>query len=361
MRAVIVAALLVGLCAGSSLAQERVRGRVRSVQAHYDVNLFGDELIVSRLVLDSGHVVDMEGGTLDGVTLEVSHSPVPRVGADVELLVERGRGRVVGGSDAFVANPHRWRASVAEAGVPYYVNAANQDVSASAALTAVKVGADAWALQSDANFHFAYAGATSGSSLVKNFKNEVFFRNVSKSSVIAETYWWYDGAGYLIDADFVFYDGGWRFYTGTSGCNSGAYIEDIRTHEFGHALGLRHTTVSGSTMVLSYSRCSTSFRSLGPDDIAGVEYQYPPVDAVDPAPLPSGSVTLTAKTPKVTVGINWSGASGTSVQVYVNGVLRFTTANDGAVTVTLTGASPWGLQVCEVGGGCSPVVTVAVQ
>jgi hypothetical protein len=339
-----------------------VSGQVRAAQARYETNAFGDELIVTRLVLDRGQVVDVVGGTLGDDTLVLSHSPVPAVGRDVEVAVdEDGRGRVLGGSDAFTANPHRWRASVAAAGVPYYVNPANADVSQSAALAAVQVGANAWAQQSDASFAFAYAGTTSGSSLVKNLKNEVFFRPISKSSVIAEAYWWYDGAGFLVDADIVFYDGGWRFYTGTSGCSSGVYIEDVATHEFGHALGLRHTTVSGSTMVPSYSRCSTSWRSLGPDDIAGVEYQYPPADAVDPEPPPpSGSIVVAVKKVKVTATLTWTGASGTSVAIYVDGALHATTANDGIQSVSLTGPGPWAVQVCA-GTACSAAVQVVVQ
>ena len=52
----------------------------------------------------------------------------------------------------------------------------------------------------------------------------------------------------IIDADIVFWDEGFKFFAGTSGCSGGFYIEDIAAHEFGHALGLGHSTVSGATM-----------------------------------------------------------------------------------------------------------------
>ena len=53
------------------------------------------------------------------------------------------------------------------------------------------------------------------------------------------------------------------------------YIEDIAAHEFGHALGLGHSTVSGATMAATVSYCSSENRWLAEDDKQGVEYLYP--------------------------------------------------------------------------------------
>ena len=76
--------------------------------------------------------------------------------------------------------------------------------------------------------------------------------------------------GVTIDADIVFWDGAFQFFTGSSGCSGGFYIEDIAAHEFGHALGLDHSTMSTATMYPSTSYCNTANRSLDPDDLSGV-------------------------------------------------------------------------------------------
>ena len=71
-------------------------------------------------------------------------------------------------------------------------------------------------------------GRTNGTAVSNNGKNEVFFRNVAPGSTVAETYWWADASGHLIDADIMFYDGGITFFTGSIGCSGGLYIEDTR-------------------------------------------------------------------------------------------------------------------------------------
>jgi hypothetical protein len=103
----------------------------------------------------------------------------------------------------------------------------------------------------------------------------VFFRNGSSGSAIATTYYWYSGDR-MLDADIVFWDGTYTFFTGSSGCSRGFYIEDVATHEFGHALGLGHSEVTGATMVAGTPWCGTSKRWLALDDLAGVEALYPP-------------------------------------------------------------------------------------
>ena len=114
----------------------------------------------------------------------------------------------------------------------------------------------------------------------------------SSGSAIATTYTWFNGSG-ILDADIVFWDAAFHFYAGTSGCSGGFYIEDVAAHEFGHALGLGHTNVSGATMYPSISTCSSGARSLDADDIAGVVSLYPPAPSSNPPGAPTGFRIIT--------------------------------------------------------------------
>jgi hypothetical protein len=169
--------------------------------------------------------------------------------------------------------------------VGYYLNPTNLDLPDAAVATAVFAGADTWRAQSHASFRFAYAGPSMQTTNTLDHINLVMFRNASSGSAIATTYSWFSG-GRIVDADIVFWDGGFLFFTGSTGCSGGFYVEDIAAHEFGHALGLGHSTVPGATMYPSVSSCNTSPRILDPDDIAGVEALYPP--ALVPPSAPTG-------------------------------------------------------------------------
>jgi Matrixin len=173
---------------------------------------------------------------------------------------------------AYVLSGHYWGTSA----VSYFVNPSNRDMSQQSAIASLQAAAANWSEQSTANVRFVYAGTTSGSSLQNNGKNEVFFRNASKGSTGAETYWWYGSTGRLLDADIVIYDAGFKFFPGSSGCSGGLYLEDLTTHEFGHALGIQHSALTSATMYPSNSTwCSQSWRTLAGDDISAVQKAYP--------------------------------------------------------------------------------------
>src|SRR5690349_20306624 len=135
-------------------------------------------------------------------------------------------------SSAFVTNGVTWP----NIPVPYFVNPVNMDgLAASAVDAAVQAGANTWELQSGANFRFAYSGESSQTATTFDSINLVVFRNASNGSAIATTYTWMSGTA-IVDADVVFWDAGFKFFTGSTGCSNGFYIEDIAAHEFGHAL-----------------------------------------------------------------------------------------------------------------------------
>lgn len=342
--------------------------------------------------------------------------------------------------------------------VPFYVNPENADVTPEAAEAAVIAGATAWAAQSNASFGFYYAGRTTATSLAKNRKNEVFFRNTSAGGTIAETYSWFDSSGKLTDADIIFYDGGFQFFTGDSGCSGGMYIEDIATHEFGHVLGLAHSPVQDATMYYGTAYCSMEHRTLADDDRQGIEALYPPISinspptvtimapasnssfadtaavtfagtandkedgdlstriswrsnisgqlgsgsslsvvllpgthtvtatvtdsvgvsnsssevvtvtqtVVAPPPPSPSALVLSANGYKIKGGqrvdLTWSGAGGSIVDVYRNGVLLMSTPNDGAQTdpINKKGSASYKYRLCEAGTStCSAEVVVS--
>lgn len=184
---------------------------------------------------------------------------------------------------AYVDGGHKWGTNF----VRYYVNPRSIHVSESAAISAIQTAAASWSEQTRANIALGYAGTTNGSSITLNYKNEVFFRDAANGSAIAEAYYWWDGTGQLIDADIVFNEGGFTFFAG-SGCSSGYYIEDAATHEFGHVLGLLHSSESGATMYPSMpGSCDRTMLTLEADDIAGIESMYPPTSASQPPSAPT--------------------------------------------------------------------------
>ena len=187
------------------------------------------------------------------------------------------------GTSGYVLSGPMW----APGPVPYRVNTTNLDLPDAVIPPALAVGAGAWTSQTSASFSFQYAGTSTVTTNTNDGLNVVMFRNASSGSAIATTYWWSSGSR-IIDADIVFWDGGFQFFTGSTGCSNGFYIEDIAAHEFGHALGLGHSTVTSATMYPSVSSCATGNRTLDADDIAGVQALYPPLSA----PLPMAPTGL---------------------------------------------------------------------
>ena len=203
----------------------------------------------------------------------------------------------------FALNGHTWKSHQAY----YYVNAANLDIPEADAEAAIRAGADAWALQTNADISLVYAGRTTGSSVVNNGKNEVFFRSESNGNTIAVAYYWWDGSGNLVDADILFYDGGFQFFGGSSGCASGQYVQDVATHEFGHVVGISHSGDSSATMYPSTGSCSQNWRTLAADDVSAAETAYPPAGST-PAPSAPSNLTssVNAAAPSSAIDVRWS-------------------------------------------------------
>ncbi|MDT8409667.1 MAG: PKD domain-containing protein [Wenzhouxiangellaceae bacterium] len=120
---------------------------------------------------------------------------------------------------------------------------------------------------------------------------------------------------------------------------------------------------SGATANHSYSADGTYVVTLTVTDNAGVSDS-----ATSSVTVSSGAVadiSLSANGTKVrgrwTTDLSWSGATGTSVDIYRDGGLLTTTANNGAYTdaTNLKGGGSLSYQVCEAGSSvCSGSVTV---
>ena len=117
---------------------------------------------------------------------------------------------------AYVVNGYRWP----QTPVPYYLNPTNLDGRPIPIVeAAIKTGADTWQTQSGAAVGFLYAGLSSQNVVSLDSTNLVMFRNESSGSAIATTYTWMSNSD-LVEADIVFWDAGFTFYTGTPGARA---------------------------------------------------------------------------------------------------------------------------------------------
>ena len=234
---------------------------------------------------------------------------------------------------AYVTNGHVWGTTQ----VRYFVNPTNLYVSPADAIADVQNAAGDWNTQAGVNVKLSYAGTTTASVLALDYTNNIFFRNDS-SGAIAETYWWWDGSGNLVDADTVLHEN-YKFYAGNAGCaGDGYYIENTLAHEFGHALGMGHSTVTTATMYPYSGICETIRESLDPDDIAGIQSIYPLSTGQPPAAPTQLNITTSTANPTSGLALAWvdqaTNANGYRVDRSTDGVSFGTVAQLGSSAVS---------------------------
>ncbi|MEZ6197505.1 MAG: matrixin family metalloprotease [Planctomycetota bacterium] len=182
-------------------------------------------------------------------------------------------------------------------------------------LTAMQDSANAWHDQACADFTFNYLGSTSSTSVSPNGNNIVFYSSAAGNGTLAVTTSWGTGGPggvtYFSDFDIRFYgDISWS----TSPNGSQYDIQGVATHEFGHALGMDHsTTVSTATMWASTGAGSNSVsrRSLEMDDINGVLALYGMDPTCGGGVLPSPNPPQWSSTPSaIATGILMTAVPG---------------------------------------------------
>lgn len=280
---------------------ERLPGQVQAATARWATNEFGDQRIVTDLAVEANgrtYDVTVEGGEVDGIGMASSTSEVPAPGAAVDLVWDRGhrRYRIAEGDGDYSFTGRKWFVP----SMTYVVDVLYSELTPEVTIRDLQDAASSWTLQGGIPFTMNYGGRIADGSGVHAWDqtNVMLFRptlNPDASSAIATSYWFYDTAtNELLDSDIIGWSGKVAWFAQDAVCSgsAGAFTLDVFTHEFGHTIGLGHSSVSGATMWPSYSYCSTTFRSLSTDDIAGAQALYGTGTPPPPPPPPGPTCTL---------------------------------------------------------------------
>lgn len=161
--------------------------------------------------------------------------------------------------------------------VGYYVNPANQSgLSENFILNVLANSITAWDEETSSGlFGQSYAdyGAQYG---VQDYKNAIVFGNYANSNVIAITSVWFTRKNrQIVEFDMLFNE---KFAWGNAEINPLLMdLENIATHEFGHALGLDDVYDNACAAVSMYGYASegeTAKRTLEIPDIKGLQSVY---------------------------------------------------------------------------------------
>jgi hypothetical protein len=184
--------------------------------------------------------------------------------------------------------PLKWT----EMPVPYYVNFnGTPEVSATEFQAAIARAFATWQAVPTASISYEFAGYTEGQTGEADGLSTFGFLNAPfQDRVLAATSFVLDDVtGELAEAD-VFFNTTFTWSTSENGDTGAFDVESIALHEIGHLSGLNHTamgetqSVAGRRRVISSAAVmfpialgqgDTSWRTLAPDDIAGISDLYP--------------------------------------------------------------------------------------
>lgn len=162
--------------------------------------------------------------------------------------------------------------------VNYAINPSNpQGLAESFVTSAISSGAETWDDATTAElFNNAYSIDYSAQYGVQDFKNSIAFSDYGDSNVIAVTSVWYSRATkQIVEFDQLYNT---RFAWGDATVDSSKMdLQNIATHELGHAVGLSDIYSTSCTAVTMYGYSSngeTSKRTLEQPDTTGLQKMY---------------------------------------------------------------------------------------
>ncbi|MDV2481379.1 PKD domain-containing protein [Methanoculleus sp. Wushi-C6] len=158
--------------------------------------------------------------------------------------------------------------------VPFYVN----PPAVSGALTAAQNAAATWTAVQGSDFSFQYAGTTTSTDRIYNYKNEILWGDIATDGVLAQASTW-SSAGQVVECDIKFN----TRYSWSTNPGTGQFdIETVCLHELGHWVQLLdlYGNVQGypsDTAKVMYGRVGAGQikRTLTDADAAGACWIYP--------------------------------------------------------------------------------------
>lgn len=165
------------------------------------------------------------------------------------------------------------------ANIPLYLNPTNSSGLSSGQINTMISGAFQSWVNTGAHVSFNVNSSNGNTpSTGQDFTSRVYFSSNSSAKldwgVIALTQvFYYTNSGQIVEADLAFNDDNFHFTAnpGDTGTGSNIYLQDVATHEAGHAYGLDHSTVNRSTLVY---RAFSGQYTLGEDDQTAINTIY---------------------------------------------------------------------------------------
>jgi hypothetical protein len=185
-----------------------------------------------------------------------------------------------GGGGGYKLAPWKWDTTNPLEYTVYTSSAVAAGLDATATVASLQGGFVAWSeVNSKAPSTASHTNASSTLPDTDTMDNEnsILFAPLTEANTIAVTTTWYysrgPNKGKAVEFDMVFNT---NFDWSNSGAADKMDVQNITTHEAGHALGLDHSSTSPDLTMYPYAtEGETKKQSLEAGDIAGIRARYP--------------------------------------------------------------------------------------